>query len=809
MKKIGSLIVLCLFTYSVGLGQTGNIKGNIQDNSTLNPIEFATISVYNEVDSQLVTGTIADANGQYSVEKLPYNNYYLKIDFIGYNSVVVPNVEVNKKETIIPPVSLSISSQVLEEMNVVEEKALFETKIDKKVFNADKSIISKGGNALDLLKDVPSVEVDENDNIKLRGDANVNILIDGRPSSMPISQLLKQVPASAIEKVEIITNPSAKYDPEGMSGILNIIMKKNRLQGFNATVNSGFTYGKKLRNNSSLGINYRKNKINVYTNLSGNYANYHYEGFHDRNVLLYDTLNSRLLSEDNGYYLSRSYSITGGMDYFVNDFNTVYFSSTYNFDNGYNNRTIDYSNYVGSELINTSERKAESDMPNGGYNFNGGWQKTFKKNKSTLDIDINYSTNTKDADELFTEHFYTPTFNPLGLPAYQAINQNNKNNVLLSKIDFVLPINDSMQIEMGTHYTSRSFDNLYYSESKTGNGSYVADTALNNNFKYVQDVIAGYFTYSHQIKKIGIKAGIRAEQTFTTSELITTAEEFRNDYFELFPSVHLSYELQPQNEFTLSYSKRINRPAMQMLNPFSSYSDPYTLERGNPFLQPEIIHVNELGYSRFWKKFNLNATIYYRHINNMSRKYLSNENEISVVSYTNLGSSSLSGGELILGYTPKKTIRVNSVFNIWNSTITDPLVTNNKTTNAIGISERLSVTISMKKGVTVQIAGDYRPKLEVQQGTISEMYGVGAAIQKSILKRKGSISLRVSDIFNTREFDFTSYDLNNYTFISHREWESQTVTFNFSYTFGKLTRGKRKRTVKKNDIGDNKNVPGM
>ena len=810
MQKIILQLILCCLLSSYALASPGTISGNILDLNDNLPIEFATVSIYRASDSTLVTGSVCNEKGTFVVDNLPYDDYYLKVDFIGYNSERVNGIHLNQKKIIIPTVQLTESSLILSEFRVAEEKSTLETRIDKKVFNADKSLVSKGGTGLDMLRDVPSVEVDESDNIKLRGDVNVTVLIDGRPSPIPVSQLLKQIPASTIDRVEIITNPSAKYDSEGMAGILNIILKKNKLKGFNGNLSTSFAQGTTLGNNSSLGLNYRVKKINIHANISSGIGRFDYWGLRDRNVILNDTFSSRLYAEDKAQRKTRAYSVKSGVDYFINDNNMVYVTGSYSANKTYGSEFFDYSNFdQWGNITSTSHRTNEKKSPSLTYGINGGWQKSFKKKGVSLDLDIDYGTNKLKATDKAETHYYDPSSTELGLPSYQNINQNNDRSILLSKLDFTLPINDSVNLELGTHYTSRNFGSEFSSESVIGNGAFQPDTALNNNFNYLQDVVALYMTYGKRFNKIGIKLGLRGEQTFTTSELISTPETYSNNYFQLFPSAHFSFKKDASTEFMLSYSKRINRPKMQLLNPFPSYIDPFTLQAGNPYLKPEIIHVNEVGVVKYWKKVMLNSNLYYRYLNNKNQKFASNEEGVSKLSYRNLGSSSLTGLELILSYSPTKKIKIMSTTNLFKSKVKGELITGNEDVSAFGWTERISLNIRVKKDWRIQVAADYRPEFDVQQGVIGSMYGVGAAIQKSLFKNKGSISLRFSDIFNTREYKFQSHDFDGYSFLSERNWESQTVALSFSYSFGKRSKGKRRRAVKNNSNNDSKKVPGM
>ena len=808
MKTPISIVVF--FLSFVVSGQTGSISGVVVDQADQSPIEFSRIALYATKDSSLIDGTISTENGGFKIEKIPFGQYYIDIKFIGYNSEIISGIDIQKESSniILEPINL-IAGVQLGDVVVSGQKQFSETKIDKKIYNADQSLATNGGTGLDLMKEIPSITVDENDNILLRGDGNVTILIDGRPVSMPANELLKQFPASAIEKVELITNPSAKYDPEGMSGIINVVLKKNKLKGFNGSVRTSAGYGTLPKVSGSVGLNYRNSKLNVYTNYNYSYREMWFGGNQTRDILLNDSIWDRLRTEDLGGRTNTSHYGRVGMDYFLNDHNTLYLSGALSKGTNLGRRAVDYHNVNNAEVVlYHSYRNGEIDSPSKNYSFNSGWQKTFKKPDHTLDIDLNYNVSSRFSDEHLFQDFFNESDEKY-LTTYQNTIDENDNSVFLGKLDYTLPITDSVTIESGFHFTGRGSMSSFYSGSGLDPNELITDVGLTNSFEYNQNTYAGYFTIARQFKKIGIKLGIRAEQTETDAVLINTNETFENNYFKLFPSGHLSYKLKGNSEFMFSYSKRINRPEMYQLNPFSNYSDPLTLDRGNPFLRPEIIHVNELSYLKFWKKFNVSATVYYRFITDLMRRSLSYNGPISEVTYSNLGQSTLSGGDLNLTFTPIKGLRIMSNSSVWITSTDDVEFTGGKRTYYIGANTTLRASMQFKQGFTAQMWSSYSPRSKVIQGYIAANYGGGIGLSKRILKQKGNIGLSIYDILKTRRFAFDSDDLGNYLFTTTRRWESRTIYVSFSYNFGKMTRGKQKRQGKEIGSGDDIDVPGM
>jgi outer membrane receptor protein involved in Fe transport len=644
MRYLIYILLALTFGTLTSFGQ-GRITGRVVDETDKAGIEFATVTLFNAADSSLVGGTVTDSTGMFALENIAGGMYYIKLSFIGYKANFISGVTIDPQNPIadLGEVALHPSSE-LGTVDITVNQNVFETKIDKKVFNADQNLTSKGGNGLDLLRQIPTITVDENDNILLRGDANVTILIDGRPSSMPPNQLLRQIPASAIEKVEIITNPSAKYDPEGMSGIINIVMKKSKLNGFNGTLDTSVGYGIFPKSNSSIGLNYRNNKINLFTNYSFYYGQTWFGGEMDRNVMLADSSWDRLRSDDYGQRKNTYHSGRVGLDYFANDKNTIYLTANMDYGSNLGNRLMNYNNVgAGEELLYRSQRNGVINAPSYNYVFTGGWQKTFNKPDHTLFLDFNFSNLQFTGDE-WLWHQYLDGSDVKYNTNYQHTLDKTYNQTLLAKLDYVLPINDSTIFEAGFHFTQRIADNDFFSESAGEDEHYTTDTLISNHFKYLQNTFAPYVTFSKQFQKLGVKLGVRAEPTQTLAEMITTNEAFEQDYFQLFPSAHFSYNFNDYTVMQLSYSRRINRPELGQLNPFTNYSDNLTLETGNPFLKPEIIHVNELSFMRYWQKFNVNVTGYYRLINDLIRRELFYDGIYTHVTNTNLGNSSLSGG---------------------------------------------------------------------------------------------------------------------------------------------------------------------
>jgi outer membrane receptor protein involved in Fe transport len=813
MKSVFFLMMLFMASIAQSQGERPmlTMKGQVIDVVSRKPVEFATISVMKTEDSTLVTGGISDMNGAFEIPEVPAMKYYLKISFIGFEDLIVPPVRPNKSTMVcsFDSLAMSIKEGSLAEVDIHGEKRIMEVSIDKKVFNVDKQMASSGGTGLDVLRELPSVEVDENDEITLRGESNVTILVDGRPSAIPASSLLRSMPASNIEKIEIITNPSAKYDPEGMTGILNVILKKNKQRGINGSVSASVGYGEYLKTNASLSLNYRNKIMNIYATYAGDWSEYGggstQERFTDSEILRVDGHNIRG---------NNSHNLKYGMDFFLNKNHTIYFSGALaNTGYSYGRGRSNYHTSDGEDSLLTYSYR-NTNTPNRknyglGLEFNLGYQAKFKKPGHTFDWDMNYSGQNA-TDKTFAElYLYDGLLTTeLAEPLDQLTINGAKNHTFYSRMDYLYPFNDSMKIEAGFHATIKQRNDSYYVESdSTDTEVFEPNTDINNDFNYNQQVYAAYVTWGHQVGKFGYKLGLRAEQTLTSSVLVTTDDNFKNNYFGLFPTAHFSYNMTKTQSLTLGYSRRINRPRNRQLNPFADLTNPYSIHKGNPFLKPEFVHVVELGYTAFLKKWMVNASVYYRYLDDIIRRQLTIEGNVAVVEFANIANGQRVGAELMVRYKPFKwwTLMGSGNFNYSTTDTTgyDPSLN----FTSLGFRYNVSSKFDIKYGISIQVSARGRTAKRVLQGTIQPAWGLDFAISKTLFKGKGSISFRASDLFNTRQFAFESLPLNGLDYTTTHKWESRAFYVSFRYSFGKDTKERRSR--ERNGSGDNNSEQGM
>jgi len=791
------LVLVCFIDVAHAQGPPkGMVEGTVVDSMTGTPIEFASVALIRRSDSSLVTGGITDAAGKIRLEGVPFGRYTLRINFMGYKTLK-RRVQLNKDQSEVRLGSLQLppNVEIIEGAEVVAERSFMESGIDRKVYNVDQLETNKGASAEEVMQTIPSVEVDLEGNISLRGSENVTVLVDGKPSTLTGGSrqaILAQIPADAIERIEVITNPSAKFDPDGMAGIINIVMKKNRKDGLNGSVSLGV--GSRHKYNGNLGIAYKTGKINLSANYSYRYNLRFRSGKTYRETFFTDStavLDQYSYADRTG----QSHSPSMAIDIDLNKYNTLSASAGVQFSNSSSEDSIQYLYLDNAEnLSSKSYRFSNEDGNEFNYNALLRYRKTFKQKGRELVADISYSEGFETESEGNESLFYTSDGAFIdGDPVLQNTYTDQNNRFAVGQLDYVHPFKNGMKVETGAKSTIRKFDNAFNSESYNAAWQgLVSDSLLNNRFVYEEDIHAIYGIVSQTKDKWGYQLGLRLEQAFTTSTLEYTNEEFKNDYFSAFPSVHIAYERTETSEFQVSYSRRIDRPSLRSLNPFYDYNDPLNLRFGNPFLKPEYIDSYELGYLHRWKKTTLTSSIYYKLTHDQVRRIrtVDNTTGISTTTFQNLDNNTNYGLEFILSGSLGEKWTYNGSANAYYIRLEGSTNEVDLSNDGYAASFKLSTFGSINKLWDLQLSGFFRTPRPHSQGYVRAMYSGDIAIKRSILKKKGSLSLRLTDVANTRRFSFDSSG-NDFTQESTFQRESRVLTFNFSYRFGKQTkRGK-------------------
>lgn len=780
----------------------GVVSGTVVDKADDSPIEFATITLTSKRDSTFVTGGITNKKGRFTISEIPLGLYEARITFIGYDVQTVSPIRLTPKESTtvdLGKVQLSSSVNDLEAAEVVAETPYMEMKMDKRVFNVEESLGTTGGSATDIIETLPSVQVDIDGNISLRGSQNVTILIDGKPSALTGASrqaIMEQIPASSIERIEIITNPSAKYDPDGMTGIINVVLKKNKLAGFHGNVTA--TIGTGDQYNGSLGLNYRTPKLNLFTNYSYRYVDRFFRSTNDRITFNTDEGDLMLTQRTDGGRVSQNHTIQSGVDFYLSPTLTLSTSGTLNLGTDADQDSVlNLQQYDSGLILDNFYRFTNGDEDGRGYDINLGMVKTLPGNQHEWTADVRYSDNEEEElNEFDNKNLLlfdsTPDFD--GLDEFNTTSDGKK--TLTIQTDYVRPMSgEDGKLELGYKSIIQQLNNVFEGfEQDTLTGDYFAQVDRNNEFIYDEQIHSVYGTYGRKINRISFLGGLRIEQVFTTSTLVTTDEVFTNDYFSLFPSAYLTYDLSESNKVSLSYSRRINRPRTRQLNPFPNYSDNLSLRQGNPFLLPEYTNSIEFAYSIQQGRSNYMFSVYLRDVNNVIRRFTSVDSSgVSTTSYQNFAGSQNYGVELVVNRPITKWWSINASANGYRTINDGTNLESDLNSEAYSWSSRIMSSMKFKKGFSIQLSAFYRAPELFPQGQFKGFLFSDIALKKTVLDNKGSITLNLRDIFDTREFAFDSFGT-GFEQESLRKRESRNLFFTFSYRFGKLEpqKGKRK-----------------
>ncbi len=770
-----------------------SISGIVVDLENGSAMPFVNVVLLQAADSSVVTGGLTDEKGAFRLSNILKGEYILRCKFIGYTELY-KNIKVQgtERQMELGVLEISPSSFSKSEVVIEVERKLLETSIDKRIFNVDEDLSSKGGSAQDVLQNVPSVEVDQDGGISLRGNSNVIILIDGRPSTLSGGSrgaVLGGIPAESIERIEIVTNPSAKYDPDGMTGIINIVLKKNRLRGINGNVS--VSRGTGNSNTTSFGINYRTSKVNVFAN----YSNRINDGF--RNFFSY---RERVLGDDleifdqsrYGRDINSGNTLKTGLDYTINDNQVAGFAITY----GDNNRgrygllSNDMStNANGTRLW---YRNSTEDTKNNSLDINSNYQWRFKDKKGEMFLDVTHSRSQGRMVGLYDEFAFSG--NQTGLYYTERLDNPESSNITTAAWDVVNRFKKENQIEYGLKAIINSNDRTQYREIYDfDNSQFYPDVNINNEFRLVEQIYSAYGIYAQKLKKFHYQVGMRLEQALVRPQLLTTNQNFKNDYFSFFPSVHIVLPLQNKKDLFVSYSRRISRPGMGNLNPFVEFTDPFNLRYGNPALRPEYTNSFEVGYNQDLKKLALNNTFYYRHSYDVLQRVIVFDSlGRSAVTWDNLEQSINWGYEGVATYKPTKWWRNMFSVNVYQLYIrtNNPLLQNN---SGINWNAKLTTSFDLwNKTASIQINGRYTARRITPQGFAQPGPSLDISFQKSFLDKKLDLTIRVSDILDTQRMWLLT-EIDGVYQERIFKWETRRLFITLNYKFGRMQAGKEPR----------------
>ena len=800
MIKNFTLFICCFFTIATLFSQKLNtsnsiiISGKVIDFKSKQPLEYATIIIKNTITKE-VSGGVTNLDGFFSVE-MPKATYVIDVAFISFQSVKF------QKENIISDkdlgvIELSEATNGLDEIVIVAEKTTVDIRLDKKIFNIGKDLSIRGGNASDVLGNVPSVQVSVEGTVSLRGNENVTILIDGRPSAlvgMNGAEALRQIPAEAIEKVEVITSPSARYDAEGTAGILNIILRKNKLIGFNGSLQLDF--GFPARAGTAFNANWRTEKWNLFTNTGFRYNETPGNAFSDSDFLSNTAQNAKVIENRNFGRLGRSIFTSFGAEYYLTENSSIIGNIVFNGgnDDDVNTNKIDRFNVLGdlNEATFRTESESESEQR---VQYTLDYVNNFDNSGKKLSINGQYSSEIEDVLNDITE---IDTQVNLLNDLEQVLENQNENRGLL-QIDYVNSVGENIQYEAGYRGNYRDiFNSFYLAERKDfeNNGPLIPDTGLNNSFNYEELINAAYVQYGQKFNRISLLIGLRYEHTFLEIvQEIATAKNERN-YGKLFPTMNLGFEFKEGENITLGYNRRIRRPRGRSLNPFPSRSSESNVYSGNIDLNPVITDAIDLGYLKRWDKFTLSTSLYYNISNDNWERIqedtgmlTDNGDPITKRFPINLSTQERKGLELTLNYRPFKIWNINSDFNVYNVTSkgnytnTSTDITQNFDFINTSYFIRLNQKITLPSAVDLQINTNYRGPSENAQTKSKGVFSLNIAASKDLFNERASLSLNFSDVFNSRISQRRTTIPDFLEQYSEFQWREPQLRISFVYRF--------------------------
>ncbi len=773
----------------------GIVMGKVIDSTTSEPVEFANILFFNQSDSTMVTGGMSGQNGIFAVEQVPFGRYYVQVKFIGFDTSTAGNFAIHPQQLQVNlgTIELKPTIENLEAVVITGEKAMLTHNLDRRVYNVGSDINAAGGTALEIMERIPSVEVDMEGNVSLRGSSNVTILVDGRPSTY---SSVDQIPANIIESVEVITNPSARFSPDGLSGIINIVLKKRREPGYHGMLSLNAGTGDKY--NGSINFNYRQNKLNLFTNLS--YRSFRMTGFTDLDRTTrngnQEIVGSLLQNQD--FRRGGDFGgINAGMDYFISRASTLTFSGGYN-----------ANDFAAWEQSRTKLKTFFPTNSSEAFLRENNGENSFSSANFALNYKLNGSPNGREFNADVFYNIWNGSFannslqwwpdNSKRLLEEQSSNS-FKVNTFTFQTDLVQPLGKGGRLEAGAMAMLRNQDSNLAFFNLVGN-QFVEDLNRSNQFAFDEQQYSAYAIYSNSFAggKLNYQGGLRVENSSTVADQRSTGQSpVERSFLSFFPSAHLRWNINSNSSAQIAYSRRLSRPQIQLLNPFVNYSDPLNRSAGNPMLNPEITNSYELSYNNTFGKTRLSGTTYFRQTYDIISRFVQIETDpiegyqYAMSTFINIDRSNTVGLEAVISQVIAPWWRLNASGNLnFVKLYADYL--DKDSSQGTSWSSRFTSTFNLGKSVELQLTGNYRsPSVSVGggmrfwqtgggQGRTQEMYWFDIGARLNVLDRKATVTLRLSDMLNSMNYKAETWGQNFSSTIS-RNNQSRVLWVGFSY----------------------------
>lgn len=780
--------------------QTSNasfeIVGKIVDRDTRQPLEFGTVSLFSKTDSSLLTGTTSIADGTFSL-KTNHQSFFIKIEYLAYLPIVFSNAESTADQARLDLGQVELVPDIARtaEVEVRTEKSWVTVALDKRVFNVGRDLTSVGGTAEDVLRNVPGISVDNDGRFSLRGSGTIRILLNGRASSLVSNDNLsglRQIRASQIECIEIITNPSARYEAEGMAGIVNLVLKTSQEKGLNGSADAHL--GNNKNKGLSYNFNYHKGRFNGFFGVgnwyanrpgTGSFRNRFYSAGHQDSTIFSDMNRSHERAMMPGF-------VKFGADYYLNQLNVITTSFAYQWSSGENSSDLTYKDALGNpaDVYQITKRTEDEKETESDLLYSLIYKKLFSREGHQLIADLQFESKVADKTSVFEEHYFDGANNPLrGVDYLQLAGNEEGNRRLGGNIDYILPFgNNGGKFEAGWQSSFRQIFNNYEVREVVNNIEN-PDSDFTNDFLYQEAIHGAYVNFGHAINKFSLQTGLRIEQSEVITKLLATNLTNPRRYTDLFPSAFLTYKLSEVDAFQLSYSRRIQRPVYSDLNPFFTIRDRRNIFRGNPNIEPEYTNAYELGYIRYWEKASLSSVAYFRHTHNVIKRLQrvdSNYPGVTITQAENLDFKRNYGMEFTYAYFPSQYWRLNGDVNVFHSLSKGTFEHEGQDIfvggGSFSLETKATSRLTLWKKIQTQLTLGYSAPRTTTQGINKAIATLDFAAGMDFLKKNGTLTLSVNDIFNSRRRrsfseDETFYSEDNFL------WQSRTIVLSFHYRF--------------------------
>lgn len=779
------------------------ITGVVLEGVSGQPLEYATVTLQNSKRAQMITGGITDGKGRFEVEAFA-GTYNIKVEYISFKSIEIKDKAI-KESLDLGVFKLFEDAQKLDEVKIVAEKKDVEIRLDKKIYNVGKDLTIKGGTFTDLLENIPSVTTDAEGTVSLRGNDNVRILIDGKPSGLvglSSTDALRQLPADAIESVEVITSPSARYDAEGTAGIINIILKKGKVQGLNGSFSA--TTGTPDNHGGNVNLNYRTKKFNLFNTTSYNYSNAPGNSNNKRENF-FGSPENKFIDEFRDFdRIRNSFNTNIGLEYFLTESSSIV-GSVFFRGNGGKTGTDNNTNRLNEsrELVNQTLRTEDENEDNETVQYSLNYSKNFKTDGHKLTADFQLERSFEDSFSIINEKEIFPTAANLD---FETNSTNEDQDRILAQADYVLPYgkNKQSQLEFGYRGNFNELTTNFRVDTLGTGGELILDRNLSNELVYEENINALYSQWGTKKGKFSVLLGLRMEISDINVSLTTTGENFNENYTDFFPTVNLGWEFNEEESITLGFNRRITRPRSRFVNPFPSRSSETNIFQGNPDIDPSYSNGYDLAYLKRWEKLTLTSSIFYQRntdvfefVSEDTGRVTDNGDPIVRRFPINLSTDERIGFEFAGNYTPLKWWRMNGSFNLFNSKRDGDFGGVSFDSNSTNWFTRLNSRVTLPAKIDFQQTIFYSGPSENAQNENKSVFTANLALSKDILKEKGSLVLNVRDLFNSgaRETDTRTS-----TFISNSNFQfrKRQITLTFTYRFNQK-KNQRERNQQRRD----------